>query len=655
MKKLLLSIALILPLAMNAQDPVPTVVLDTVSKALTLQDGDVVSGPLLQTWPINIAADATITLFNVDINSAGAETNSYNFPCLSCDGDATIKLRGDNVVRAYRSMHSAIWFKPDYTLTIEDDGSGTGSLTASSISNAAAIGGGGNYQYNKPADRSCGNIIINSGIITATGNNGGAGIGAGEKWSSGDKNYCGNITINGGTITAIGAGTNSGAGIGGGDSYGECGNITINGGTIIASSNNSAAIGVGGWDSDCGNILITGGNITATATNGTAIGGTSTLADCGNITITGGTVNASSSNGAGIGADQGSGSVGNITISGGTVIAISTGGGAGIGAGNNCGCGAIFINGGNVTASSSGSSAAIGGGANAGATCASITITEGVESLVATNTSQYNYNAIGNGGKNNCGPVTIYGQEVEAGKITNDVAFPLDLSDAANDNKASLTELIGIPFPQIIINRTLYKDGYFNTLCLPFDLTEEQIAASELAECELYSFGSAEYTGTTLKLGIVEETSIVAGKPYLIRWTTAGPDIAALNFSNVTIAASEGTEVAANGVKFVGTIGRTTLPKSENYLFLGAQDVLKWSASTDASSMKGFRAYFIVNGSAAPAQHAPARFVIIPKAPTAIENQMVNDNCQNGKWIKDGVLVIEKNGALYNAQGQIIK
>ena len=86
-----------------------------------------------------------------------------------------------------------------------------------------------------------GNIVINGGTITATGSNGGAGIG-------------GSVTINGGTITANGS--DGGAGIGG--------SVTINGGTVNATGGNGGA-GIGG------SVTINGGTVTAQAGGSSAL------------------------------------------------------------------------------------------------------------------------------------------------------------------------------------------------------------------------------------------------------------------------------------------------------------------------------------------------------------------------------------------------
>lgn len=588
MKKLLLSFALLLPLAMNAQTPWDGN-LSTVTTSVTVQDGTTITGTLANNVKISIAAGATVTLDGASINANNAFT-SGSYAGLTCNGSATIILKGANFVHAIAKNYPGIYIPADYTLTIQEHADG-GSLEATANlsttitnSKAAGIGTGSNTGNG-------GNILIEGGTIYAQSVGACAAIGAG------DYRTCGTITITGGNITVVGS---SAAGIGAGDGgSANCGDITISGGTVHATGGR-AGIGAGCFG-DCGNITISGGNVTA-------VGGTY-------------------AGGAGIGA--GTGNCGNILISGGVIHATSLGGAAAIGAGAG---GSTYHNG----------------------ICGTITI-ESAATVTAIN--EGSGNAIGRGPatNNSCGTITINGHTLTTDKIANDFASEMELSDDANNNKAVLTELVDIPFTQVTINRALYRDGYFSTLCLPFDLSEAQIAACELADFEIYSFGSADYDGSFLKLSIAEETSIEAGKPYLVRSTTNDAAITSLTFSNVTVTESVGQEVEHDGVKFIGTIGRTTLPHSADYLFLGGENKLSWSASTDASSMKGFRAYFNVGTGATPAQHAPARLVIIPKAPTGVEEISLEPMVNSQKSIENGVLIIEKNGVRYNAQGQIIK
>ena len=166
-----------------------------------------------------------------------------------------------------------------------------------------------------------------TGVLNATGDKWGAGIGGGYHSSGGGYDSSGGtITINGGHVTATGG--VYGAGIGGGDE-GDGGNITITGGTVTAESTDGNYTGAGiggGFDGNGGNITITGGTVVATGR------------ECG----------------AGIGG-SGSGGSGAITISGGTVMAKggssdSWGGSPGIGCGNWGVDGTVILSGGVVFA-----------------------------------------------------------------------------------------------------------------------------------------------------------------------------------------------------------------------------------------------------------------------------------------------------------------
>ena len=144
----------------------------------------------------------------------------------------------------------------------------------------------------------CGDITITgSANVTATGGDGGAGIG------SGMDGYCGDITISTtGTVTAQGG--ESGAGIGSGyarEGTSQCGNILISKGTIVATGGYYAAgIGTGfvqeyHYPNVCGTITIedTVTSITVTkkssATDSIGRGSSYDSNKCGTITI-GGTV-----------------------------------------------------------------------------------------------------------------------------------------------------------------------------------------------------------------------------------------------------------------------------------------------------------------------------------------------------------------------------
>ena len=206
-------------------NPVTMINLDNLSSSQTVaQDGAIIYGDLSSYYhQLFIAHGATVTLRNATINSDG--WYEANFAGITCNGDATIILEGDNVVRGFSDNYPGIQINEGSTLTIMGNGSLTVSPKDTDNSRAAGIGAG-NFNGN------CGNIVILGGSIYATGGKGAAAIGACD-----DKS-CGYITITDG-VTRVEAtkGGNDDWGssplsIGkGADSDSGCGTVTI-GGTV---------------------------------------------------------------------------------------------------------------------------------------------------------------------------------------------------------------------------------------------------------------------------------------------------------------------------------------------------------------------------------------------------------------------------------------
>ena len=211
-----------------------------------------------QIWITN---GATVALSNVNISNEAFG--------ICCTGDATVILAEGTTNTLTTSTaqlqytYPALWVgNSGKTLTIK----GTGSLTAQGGYERAAIGGG--YNNN---NKTCGNIVIEDGVIDATGGVGAAGIGADFK------SICGDITISGGNITAKGGSSAPGIGSGNsGSEYGadsRCGTITITNDVtrLIATKGTTDAthcIGKGAGDyAYCGTITIGG----VEYWNGTAI------------------------------------------------------------------------------------------------------------------------------------------------------------------------------------------------------------------------------------------------------------------------------------------------------------------------------------------------------------------------------------------------
>ena len=208
--------------------------------------------------------------------------------------------------------------------------------------------------------------------------------------------------------------------------------------------------------------------------------------------------------------------------------------------------------------------------------------------------------------------------------------------------------------------RSLYKDGYFNTICLPFDVNS--IAASPLAGAEIYTFdgGRVVYTGSgnelQLQLSPLSGDQLTKGVPYMIRWTS-GDDLSFLKFDNIVW--GTGSDAGQTGdakVTFHGFYPMTTITYEDHYnLFLGANDVLYWPIA-DGTSMRGFRAYWLVDysqPSPAPIYRGmPASLYIRQKTgvTTGIENDELKT--KSDKILREGRVVLLINGEQYSIGGQ---
>ena len=208
--------------------------------------------------------------------------------------------------------------------------------------------------------------------------------------------------------------------------------------------------------------------------------------------------------------------------------------------------------------------------------------------------------------------------------------------------------------------RSLYKDGYFNTICLPFDVNS--IAASPLAGAEIYTFDGGRVVDTgsgnelQLQLSPLSGDQLKKGVPYMLRWTS-GDNLSFLKFDN--IAWGTGSDAGQTGdakVTFHGFYPVTQIEELNHYnLFLGADDVLYWPKS-DGTSMRGFRAYWLVDHSQpslAPIYRGmPASLNIRQKTgvTTGIENDELKT--KSDKILREGRVVLLINGEQYSIGGQ---
>lgn len=152
----------------------------------------------------------------------------------------------------------------------------------------------------------------------------------------------------------------------------------------------------------------------------------------------------------------------------------------------------------------------------------------------------------------------------------------------------------------VILGRTLVANAW-NTFCVPFGISSEQIASVFGEGTMVRELSSTDFNSTTkaLTLNFSEASSIGAGKPYLL-YLGSNSNVVNPTFEGVTISNST-TTTETTYANFIPVINRTQVTATvDNVLFLGAGNTLLHPSAAN-QYMNGFRAYFVLTNGAAAA------------------------------------------------------
>jgi hypothetical protein len=223
------------------------------------------------------------------------------------------------------------------------------------------------------------------------------------------------------------------------------------------------------------------------------------------------------------------------------------------------------------------------------------------------------------------------------------------------DNSAALTEWDGYE-ADVTLTRTLYKDGYWNTLTLPFAVTDgnntddktfsgtplEGAIVKELDTETEYSGHKTGLDGTTLYLYFKDATKIDAGKPYIIKWAS-GDNLVNPVFTGVTVSNAK-NDVAFTGGSFKGNYDPLEITAATNrnsIVVLAAGNKLGYT-TTDRT---------IANGKALGAFHA---YFEIP-GPTQASSFELNTDDESTQTGIGHTEITEKADAIYDLQGRRVE
>lgn len=144
-----------------------------------------------------------------------------------------------------------------------------------------------------------------------------------------------------------------------------------------------------------------------------------------------------------------------------------------------------------------------------------------------------------------------------------------------------------------VVMRRPFVSGTWNTMCLPFDLTSDEInyLFGEGTIVEAFMGISKQGNAVTFKFHKVSKT--VAGTPYLVM--PAKDVTVPFAFLNKTFA-STAQSVNFDGCTFVGTYSPVQLKGDGTQLFVSSGNKLT-TPSASSSKLKGLRAYFDLDAS----------------------------------------------------------
>ena len=192
-------------------------------------------------------------------------------------------------------------------------------------------------------------------------------------------------------------------------------------------------------------------------------------------------------------------------------------------------------------------------------------------------------------------------------------------------------------------NRKFYRDGYWNTLTLPFSLDASKLANTCLRDADIRTFKYAAWDATNQRLTInfsdSNDGKIDAGVPCLVRWGTPtdnpGDVLEDPIFTNVQVDITDQSdfndddedneyETVSGDLRFQAQIAPVQVTANSPTLLLGGENKLykpdksMWVYAT--------RAYFTYTGSIAMAREFVMDFGEGEQTTTYIDNITVEDN-----------------------------
>ena len=251
----------------------------------------------------------------------------------------------------------------------------------------------------------------------------------------------------------------------------------------------------------------------------------------------------------------------------------------------------------------------------------------------------------------------VYTAQYETSELTG-----FDLYDDKNAGDDFYTALAALENKtrNVRYMRTLEADKWY-VFSLPFSL--DLLDTSNPFYGCVYTFDGATYEADgTLSFNFFSHTlSTVPNRPYI--YYRSGTTVTNPVFNGVTIVASELSaadtkDITGGSVSFVNTIVRTQLTdlltENKRLIYIN-NNTLYYPKDGSNVWMRAFRGYFTLNKVDIRYVNPRVRIVMDGQTVTEIETAGAMEDASVCKYVQDGMLLIERNGVVYNAQGAVVR
>ena len=186
---------------------------------------------------------------------------------------------------------------------------------------------------------------------------------------------------------------------------------------------------------------------------------------------------------------------------------------------------------------------------------------------------------------------------------------------------------------KVVLNRTLSANDTWNTICLPFALSEGRITAIFGDNTVVKELTGATRSGENAELTFGAVSEIAANTPYILKTDQAKSEF---KLRGITLTPSENLTQTVSGVQFIGNYVNPKVLSNTSGTDFYIKDN-KFYSSPGGTKLKGFRAYFHVpNGGGS--NSVKALFSNFDDNATYI--QLLNDDCQpTDVYTVSGILV----------------